>query len=123
SASGVTAAVISAQVAASGPMTSCLEVPKIAYATSGRMLEYKPTVGLNPANCAYATPTGKATAATERPATRSWDRLLRSYGRRPATPGATLESLAFQSFASDFAMGPKTVHLSIFRCPYPSRRR
>ena len=51
-ANGATAAATSAHVEASGPMINCREVPNIAYATSGRMLEYSPTAGLNPASCA-----------------------------------------------------------------------
>lgn len=70
-ASGVIATATSAQIAESGPTISCLEVPKMAYTISGRILEYKPTTGLNPAHCAYATATGTATAATHSPAIRS----------------------------------------------------
>jgi hypothetical protein len=78
-----------AQVAASGLTIRCLEVPKIAYATSGKMLEYSPTTGLNPANCAYATATGNATAATEIPATRSCVKSRENrYSSSEGKPGA-----------------------------------
>ncbi len=68
---GATDAAIIAQAAASGLTMSCRDVPKIAYATNGRMHEYNPASGLNPASCAYATATGSATAATDTPARKS----------------------------------------------------
>src|SRR4051812_13349333 len=90
-ANGPTAAATIAQVAASGPTINCRDVPKNAYATSGRILAYNPNSGLNPASCAYATPTGKATAATERPAMISLGRSARRYVIRSGNPGAIFE--------------------------------
>src|SRR3954468_8297977 len=90
-ANGPTAAATIAQVAASGPTINCRDVPNNAYATSGRILAYNPNPGLNPASCAYATPTGNATAATERPATISLGRSVRRYVIRSGIPGAILE--------------------------------
>jgi hypothetical protein len=51
-ASGAIAAAVMAQVAASGPTMSCREVPKSAYATSGRMLAYRPVTGGRPTSSA-----------------------------------------------------------------------
>ena len=51
-ASGVTTAAITAQVAASGPTISCLEVPNKAYIIIGKTQEYKPTAALTPVSWA-----------------------------------------------------------------------
>ena len=50
-ASGITTLATMAQVAASGATINCRDVPNTAYATSGRMLAYRPLTGGTPASC------------------------------------------------------------------------
>src|SRR5262245_21704417 len=95
--SGTTTLRISGANDESGPSTRMRLGPKMAYASSGTMVAYRPLIPGIPDASAYAMPTGTSMVVMTRPATRSFRSQDGWYSRRVTRPGT--QRIQFGRFA------------------------